>query len=87
MDLNLKHPKVDSFLLLGGETLKWDLHFLFCFERGSIKNQTGQSEITQNSRRTLVFSILDTFSNRGKGLVGAPVFSMREDGRDLAGRD
>ena len=42
--------------------------FEFVFERGSIKNQIGQSEISQNLTRTLVFSVWGTFSKRGKGL-------------------
>ena len=42
-------------IFIGGEILKWDLHVQFVFETGSIKNQSGQSEISQNLTRTLVF--------------------------------
>ena len=46
-----KHPGFNVFLLLGRETLKWDLHFEFVFERGSFNNQIGQSGIFQDLTR------------------------------------
>jgi len=44
----------------------------------SIKNQIGQSEISQNLTRTLVFSIWGTFSKRRWGLF--PELQTENDG-------
>ena len=50
--------------------------FSFVFERRSNKNQIGQSEISQNLTRALVFSIWGTFSKRRWGLINH-VFNHR----------
>ena len=69
--LNKNTPGLTSFQqfsLLGCETSNV-LHVQSVFERWSIKNQIGQSEISQHLTCTLVFSLWGTFSNGGRDLI------------------
>ena len=73
-----KHPQGWLVFITRGWNLQMGPSWLICFRKGINKKTNWPVWNFQNLRRTLVFSIWDTFSKRGKGLCSRTQF---EDGR------